>query len=186
MNEQQAQECAELICNAYPNTAGKVAVINAYAKQLAPYTYKFTAATLLELPGKHEGQFCPSIQEIQTALVRRYVTLFWAEVRALAVRVYATRYLPGNAHHEQAWVTWYVEKVRGLLDPDRDAVLRCLRERETPRALLLRIHRPLGPRDGGPIPPPERKSRDSRLCAAVRFGDWKGLLGAVAGGEASQ
>ncbi len=183
MNPEQAQECAELICNSYPNTAGKTAVVNAYAKQLAAYSYKFTAATLLELPGKHQSQFCPSIPEIQDALIRRYVIHFWAAVKELASQEYAVRYQPGNDHHRSTWIDWYREKVNGANDPDKETVLRCLRERVTPRSLLEKIHRPLGPRPGGPMVPPERKSRHGSLCAAVKLGDWNGLLSTVTGGD---
>lgn len=181
MNFDQGLECAELICSAYPNTAGRTAVINAYAKQLMTYPYEFTGPVLLELPGKHEGQFCPSIPEIQDALIRRYVLFYWAAVTVLAEREYALRYLPGNDDHRTTWLEWYRTKVNSGLNPERETVLRCLREEVIPSVYLERIHRPLGPREGGPIAPPVRKDREPKLCAAVRFGDWNGLLAMTTG-----
>jgi hypothetical protein len=183
MTPEQAQECAELICNAYPNTAGKMPVINAYAKQLAGYSYKFTAATLLELPSQRPGEFCPSISDIQDALVQRYVKHFWLAARTLAALVYQGRYLPGNDDHLAAWLDWYREKVNQGRDPERGIVLRCLREQIPPKQLLQQLHRPLPPREGGPMPPPERRDREGRVCAAVRFRDWNGLLAAAAPGQ---
>lgn len=170
-----------MICSVYPNTAGKEGVIKAYSEQLAPFPFKFTGAVLSTLPAKHKSQFCPSIPEILDAMVEYYVESYRKSVTALALRVYPTRYIEGDDEHRASFVDWYRQRVNDGRDPDRETVLRALRDGVKPRGYLERIHRPLGPRDGGPIPTPVRKDREARVCAAVRFGDWAGLLAATAG-----
>lgn len=178
MNEEQAHECAVRICSAYPHTAGKEAVINAYAIQMLPYPYRFVFETLVELPGKHDSAFCPTMPEIVDAMTGRFVEHFRDAVRLQAEAVYPTRYLEGDDEHRARFVEWYCDKVPV---PNREMVVRCLRHDVPPIRYLQQVHTPLPPRDGGPLPPPERKDRDGRVCAAVRFGDWNGLLLAASG-----
>lgn len=182
MTKDEALECAHMICSVYSNTAGKEGVLKAYSEQLAMFPFKFTGAVLAMLPAKHDSQFCPSIPEILDALVEYYVESYRKSVVALALRVYPARYVEGDDEHKASFVDWYKQRVNDGRDPDRETVLKLLRSGEKPRTYLERIHRPLGPREGGPIAPPARKDREPRVCAAVRFGDWKGLL-AVASGE---
>ncbi len=179
MNAQESVAAASLICSVYPNTAGRADVIDAYSTQLLPFPYEFTVRALIDLPGKHDTAFCPSIQEIHAALVSQFQTDFAAAVDVLAWEVYPTRYLEGDDEHRAHFVEWYRQRVGP--PPGRDILLHALRSNVTAAELLARLHRPLPPREGGPIPPPERKDRDGRVCAAVRFGDWNGLLLAAAG-----
>lgn len=159
MTPEQSIECAELITSVYPNTAGKTAVVNAYARQLAPYPYRFVGEVLTAMPARHEGDFCPSIHEIFDAMATRYQALVTDAVRQEAARVYPLRYNAGDTEHEQHFIVHAVTKC--LAGVGAHVCMRALLGGTRPVEYVDR-NKPsaLGPRDGGPIDPPHWANRD--------------------------
>jgi hypothetical protein len=155
MTREQSIECAQLITALYANTAGKRDVVNSYAKFLEPYPYRFTGETLVKMPEKHEGEFCPSLREILDAMCDRYRAMVRAALSAEAKRAYRTRYIPGDESHEIGFVLKYVS-FAGLDGMSQDTCLNALRRDELPSEFVQRNSNIIvRPRDGGPIHPPK-------------------------------
>lgn len=165
MTPEQSIECAEIITGVYPNTSGKTSVVNAYARQLVPYPYRFVGEVVTAMPARYEGEFCPTVREILDAMVDRYKRLVQTALHDEAKRVYLTRYNSGDANHEFGFVLQFAEHA-GIGDISDETALTGLRDGVRPADYVSRFCRcKIAPREGGPIdpPPPKRKATTNAL-----------------------
>ena len=158
MTPEQAVECAEIITSLYPNTAGKTAVVNAYARQLAPFPYRFVGEVLSQFPSRYDGEFCPTVHEIFDALAWRYKALVNDAVRQEADRIYPLRYTTGDDEHRKHFVI--IASAKCFQKLGTHECMAALRAGIRPSEYVEK-NKPsaLGPREGGPIDPPHWAKR---------------------------
>lgn len=151
------REAASLICNVYPNTAGKPQVIEAYARQLAPYPYQLLGEVATLLPATHLSEFCPTIPDILGAMVGLYRSKIYTELTGHIARVYRTRYIAGDEKHERGFASKFREQAQLDTLDDRD-LLRAIRDHVRPIEYVVKHSKcRIEPRVGGPIQPPPKR-----------------------------